>query len=186
VEDLVVCGVLCALLEANGLQSVRAEAAGVELYPAPRAPEVARCVREGRTGTWDFSWQAPPGPASSLDLSVSWAQVAPPPWSQLACAAGDLVARQLPQALPLDDAASQLGMARRSLQRALAAEGLTYSQLQAEVRCRLAGWHLLRAGMPISEVGFVCGYADQAHLTREFKRRVGVPPARYQGLFSPA
>jgi AraC-like DNA-binding protein len=38
--------------------------------------------------------------------------------------------------------------------------------------------------MAIAEIGFVCGYSDQAHLTREFNRRMGVPPARYRELFS--
>lgn len=184
VEDLVVCGVLCALLEANGLQAIRADAAGVTLYPDPAPGDVARCVRSGQTGTWRFSWQGRHEAPSALDLSVSWSQVAPPLWSQWACAVGNVVARRLPQVVPLDDAAAELGMSRRSFQRALATEGLRYSQLQAEVRFRLAGWHLLHADLPIAEIGFVCGYADQAHLTREFKRRVGVTPARYQGMFS--
>ena len=77
-----------------------------------------------------------------------------------------------------------MGMSRRSLQRALASEGLRYQQLQAEVRFRLAGWHLLQSDIPIAEIGFVCGYADQAHLTREFNKRVGVTPAKYRELFA--
>jgi AraC-like DNA-binding protein len=96
-----------------------------------------------------------------------------------------MIARQLPHPLPLDQAAASLGLARRSFQRALAAEGLSYTQLVAEVRFRLAGWYLLHGDISMAEVGFVCGYADQAHLTREFNRRVGVPPARYRDLFSP-
>jgi len=184
-EDLVVCGVLCALLEANGLQSVRADAAGTELYPNPVAEALENCVRKGETGTWNFKWGKPAQSGSGLDISVSWSQVTPPLWSQLACEVGEMIARQLPHPLPLDQAAASLGLARRSFQRALAAEGLSYTQLVAEVRFRLAGWYLLHGDISMAEVGFVCGYADQAHLTREFNRRVGVPPARYRDLFSP-
>jgi AraC-like DNA-binding protein len=39
---------------------------------------------------------------------------------------------------------------------------------------------LLRAGCHISEVAFKTGYSDQSHLTRHFKRVVGVTPGHYQ------
>ncbi|MER6014801.1 AraC family transcriptional regulator [Streptomyces bluensis] len=38
---------------------------------------------------------------------------------------------------------------------------------------------LLLAGQPASEVAALSGFYDQAHLTRHFKRWVGVPPGRY-------
>jgi transcriptional regulator GlxA family with amidase domain len=49
-----------------------------------------------------------------------------------------------------------------------------YSQL----RVRLAH-RLLDAGMAPAAVAAAAGFADQAHLTRHFKRMVGVPPAAY-------
>jgi len=39
---------------------------------------------------------------------------------------------------------------------------------------------LLREGRPVSQVAFQTGFADQSHLTRLFKRLVGVPPGRYR------
>ncbi|MPY55339.1 helix-turn-helix transcriptional regulator, partial [Streptomyces acidicola] len=39
---------------------------------------------------------------------------------------------------------------------------------------------LLLAGQPPSEVAALSGFYDQAHLTRHFKRLVGVPPGRYR------
>ena len=38
---------------------------------------------------------------------------------------------------------------------------------------------LLAAGVPPAEVAARLGFADQAHLTRHFKRHVGVPPGAY-------
>lgn len=48
---------------------------------------------------------------------------------------------------------------------------------------------LLLAGQPPSEVAALTGFYDQAHLTRHFKRLVGVPPGRYAratGLHGPS
>lgn len=39
---------------------------------------------------------------------------------------------------------------------------------------------MLREGLPVSRIAFLTGFADQSHLTRFFKRLVGVPPGRYQ------
>lgn len=39
---------------------------------------------------------------------------------------------------------------------------------------------LLDSGLPAADVAVQTGFADQAHLTRHFKRVVGVPPAAYQ------
>ena len=38
---------------------------------------------------------------------------------------------------------------------------------------------LLSAGVAPAEVAAECGFADQPHLSRVFKRAVGVSPARY-------
>jgi transcriptional regulator GlxA family with amidase domain len=38
---------------------------------------------------------------------------------------------------------------------------------------------LLRAGLPIALVAAEAGFYDQAHLTRHFKRIVGLTPGRY-------
>lgn len=186
VEDLVVCGVLCALLEANGLKSVTAFANGVELFPFPNPTNLSDCVQSHHTGKWTISWGIAGFADRKLDVSTAWAQVSPKLWSPFACSVGNLVAQRLPDLLPTDEAALSMNLSRRSFQRSLAEEGLRYQQLQGEVRFRLAGWHLLKRSTPIAEVGFVCGYSDQAHLTREFTKRVGVTPAKYRDLFTPS
>jgi AraC family transcriptional regulator len=41
--------------------------------------------------------------------------------------------------------------------------------------------HLLsETGRPIAEIAFECGFANQEHLTRFFKRAVGATPAAYR------
>jgi AraC-like DNA-binding protein len=57
-----------------------------------------------------------------------------------------------------------------------------------QLRVRLAR-RLLDRGVAPAEVAAEVGFADQAHLTRHFKRVMGVPPGAYQrerGTVSPA
>lgn len=58
--------------------------------------------------------------------------------------------------------------------------GLSPHAYQLHVRMRLAKT-LLMKGIPISRVAVEAGFADQAHLTRHFKRMFGVTPGRYLG-----
>lgn len=58
------------------------------------------------------------------------------------------------------------------------AVGMTPHAYQTNVRIRRAK-SLLRAGQPIALVAAEVGFYDQAHLTRQFKRIVGLTPGRY-------
>jgi transcriptional regulator GlxA family with amidase domain len=55
---------------------------------------------------------------------------------------------------------------------------MTPHAYQTQVRVRRAKL-LLREGLPVTQVAVEAGFYDQAHLTRHFKRIVGLPPARY-------
>jgi AraC family transcriptional regulator len=37
-----------------------------------------------------------------------------------------------------------------------------------------------RTGTPLPDVACRCGFADQSHLTRVFRQRVGVTPGRFR------
>lgn len=39
---------------------------------------------------------------------------------------------------------------------------------------------LLKSGLPASEVAFALGFADQSHLSRQFKQAYGVTPGAYR------
>ena len=57
--------------------------------------------------------------------------------------------------------------------------GLSPYAYLGQVRVHRAAF-LLREGMSVSMVAAATGFADQSHLTRLFKRLVGVPPGEYQ------
>ena len=56
--------------------------------------------------------------------------------------------------------------------------GFTPHAFQTNVRIARAR-DMLSSGEAAARVAAQCGFADQAHLTRTFKRAVGVTPARF-------
>ncbi len=80
----------------------------------------------------------------------------------------------------ITEAAMSAGLSVRGLQRRLAEEGLTYSQLREEVR-RDAAFRLVdNRSLSLSEVASALGYSDPAHFTRAFVRWNGVTPREYR------
>ncbi|HZW88459.1 MAG TPA: AraC family transcriptional regulator, partial [Myxococcaceae bacterium] len=57
-------------------------------------------------------------------------------------------------------------------------EGLPPHAFVVQLRVERAK-RMLREGSPASDVAARLGFADQAHLTRQFRERVGVTPAAY-------
>ena len=56
---------------------------------------------------------------------------------------------------------------------------MTPHGFQRQARIRLAA-DLIKLGRPLSEVAAAAGFADQAHLTRCFRRALGVTPGSYR------
>jgi AraC-like DNA-binding protein len=56
---------------------------------------------------------------------------------------------------------------------------MTPHAYQRQARVRLAV-KLIRAGLPLGEVAFATGFSDQAHLTRWFRKMLGVTPGSYR------
>jgi AraC-like DNA-binding protein len=76
----------------------------------------------------------------------------------------------------VDAIAESLAMSKRSLQRLLAEQGLSYSRMLAEARQRLAVDWLENTGKPVGEIAFDLGYTDSSNFTRAFRREVGITP----------
>jgi AraC-like DNA-binding protein len=92
----------------------------------------------------------------------------------------DLLADRLVDAPTLAELATLTGLSQFAVLRAFrAATGLPPHAYLNQLRVRRAR-RLLDDGLPAAEVAAETGFADQAHLTRHFKRVVGVPPAAYQ------
>jgi AraC-like DNA-binding protein len=132
--------------------------------------------RDGRTG----GRRAPdPRPLDALPLD------APPLATRLAA----VIAADLGRSWTLAAAARALdraggpSLAPRTLQRRLAAEQATFPGVVRSARLAAAGRLLVDGALPVGVIGFVCGFSDQAHLTRQFRRQTGLTPAAYRRTF---
>ena len=80
----------------------------------------------------------------------------------------------------LEELALVTGVGPFALMRAFRAEtGLPPHAYLNQLRVREAR-RLLDRGVPPAQAAAESGFADQAHLTRHFKRMLGVPPGAYQ------
>lgn len=93
----------------------------------------------------------------------------------------DRVAAALLEMLPsgtasTDAVSSKLGMSKRTLQRRLSAEGLTFQQLLDRTRERLARHYLGSSTMTGAEISFLLGYEDPNSFFRAFHAWTGQTP----------
>ncbi len=111
---------------------------------------------------------------------LAWASGRVPRSPATVRAVRDLLTDRLADPPSLDDLAQAAQMSPFTLVRAFRGEtGLPPHAYLNQLRVRLAR-RLLDGGMAPAEVAAEVGFADQAHLTRHFKRVMGVPPGAYQ------
>jgi len=91
-----------------------------------------------------------------------------------------LLASDPARAWRIENAAAHLGLSSRSLQRYLLAEGGTFSVALRRARTDVAMSLLRQSTLSLAEIGFCCGYADQAHFQREFRKVVGMTPRQFK------
>lgn len=94
---------------------------------------------------------------------------------------GQRVRAVLLEALPsgqtdIDRVAGRLAMSRRTLQRHLEAEGLSYQQLLRETRLSLARHYLSRTELPTAEISFLLGFDEPNSFYRAFRNWTGHTP----------
>jgi AraC-like DNA-binding protein len=80
----------------------------------------------------------------------------------------------------LDRVARVLATSRRSLQRQLAGESLTFAQVVDDVRSTLARAYLGRRELSIAEVAYLLAFSEQSSFTRAFRRWTGMTPVEFR------
>jgi AraC-like DNA-binding protein len=76
--------------------------------------------------------------------------------------------------------ARQLAMSGRTLQRRLAAEGVSYQELLEDARKQAAGRYMNESTLAIGEIAYLVGYSEPAPFHRAFKRWYGVTPEAFR------
>jgi AraC-like DNA-binding protein len=87
-----------------------------------------------------------------------------------------LASREIGGNTRIDAFARQLAMSGRTLQRRLAAEGVSYQQLLDDARKEAAVRYISEPTLAICEVAYLVGYSEPAPFHRAFKRWYGMTP----------
>lgn len=83
--------------------------------------------------------------------------------------------------LLLEEVAADQGVSVRHFRRLFRQSyGLSPHQFVVHRRIRLACDLLEKTDLPLAEVALRCGFADQGHLGRQFKKSLGCPPGLYR------
>ncbi|AYV24077.1 AraC family transcriptional regulator [Vibrio mediterranei] len=95
----------------------------------------------------------------------------------------DHVKKVLLDALPqgqssIDYVARELAMSKRTLQRKLSHENLTFQELLQEVRQSLAKDYLIKSELPVSEISFLLGFQECNSFIRAYTSWNGLSPAQ--------
>ncbi len=83
----------------------------------------------------------------------------------------------------LENVASALDVSPRTLQRRLADNGLTFTQVIDEVRF-VSARQLITKHHKLADVATQLGYADAGSFTRAFERWTGMSPQKYRNQFA--
>jgi AraC-like DNA-binding protein len=83
-------------------------------------------------------------------------------------------------AVTIEDVAHDLGLARRTLNRRLAARGLTFSGLLKEVRFATARRLLSQSTTPLAEIATAIGYSEPSVFSNAFRRWSGETPRTWR------
>lgn len=180
-ENLLIIGLLVALLQQHGCIGVRASVAtrdgAVEVFPI-HTELLATRVRN-QTSRGSIRWRAlRKSPLHKcLARPVANHRAKKPGWVH---AARQFLAADVARCWSIAQLAAELGVHPRTLQRHLSAADSGFSPLVREVRSRAAAELLADPRWNLSSIGFLCGYSDAAHFSRDFQRALGLPPSAFR------
>lgn len=88
-----------------------------------------------------------------------------------------------PESVTLDLASKAVGVSSSTLVHRLRQEvGKTFKEILTEIRISEAKKFLATTSLDISGIGDACGFFDQSHFTREFKKTINLTPGAFRKL----
>ncbi|MCC9621559.1 AraC family transcriptional regulator [Thalassospira sp. MA62] len=185
VENLLLQGFLFGLLEAAG-----AEQLSSTILPShgPAVPVIkngrinSKLAFNGRALRFRLSWESFEPVSSGYPFMANMPGTAPSlsgqrPVVQKLCA---ILEQDIGRSWTIDDLATAMGTSARTLQRRLQQANSRFSDMLRLVRVREACRLLYGTRLSVGEIGFWCGFTDNAHFSRDFKRLLAMPPSVYR------
>ena len=123
---------------------------------------------------WGISWKSKP-PVSNKTSPLE-------PDEPLLKRLSQILVEDLGRVWRLKTASHALAQSPRTLQRNLAELGHTFSSVLRTARTAQAGRLLRQTDWSLSDIGYACGYADQAHFQRDFRRAVNMTPKKFRDM----
>jgi len=190
-ENLLICGVIIALLEANGCLGLCCDMP-LDDGATYRIRDDGRfCVPDDadrlNSAAWTIEWQAVSARTEWATPTAEVPDLALPRAFKTAHrksieAAARLLMHDVSRQWKVGELAREAGLSTRSLQRLLGMAELSFSQLVRLVRIHQA-CHLLKdSDAPITGIGFCTGFCDSAHFSRDFRASMGMTPSEYRDI----
>jgi AraC-like DNA-binding protein len=121
----------------------------------------------------------PRGPAPDRRTLDEWSATAPA--TEFLESIGQVIATLAAfDSSRIDAVARAIGTGVRTLQRRLAAAGVSYEAMLARARLGTAARLLASTDATVLDIALDVGYSDHAHFTRAFRRWTGVPPREFR------
>ncbi len=177
-EDLLICGIMFGLLELFGCKNLLGAVGSIEL-PGDLQNGRSR-IAWGNTQRWTFRWSdivcGTPTTNGDQQTLSPLPGLSSPGTENL----NQLLGADLARVWRVEEAATVLGKSARSLQRDLNRSGHTFSSLVRRVRSLEACKLLVETDMSLANIGYCCGFADQSHFQRDFRRIINMTPLQYR------
>lgn len=172
-EDLLIAGLLAGLLENIGCKNLSLSIADVAVL-TPAGLNTSGLSEHMAFADWRYEWS---GYKARTDNTV-----VPPDSTTLGETVLQLIADDPGRGWQIDMVAKALHLSKRSLQRRLSSEAHTFQKLLRRARTDAAASAIIEKSLSYAQIGYACGFSDQAHFSREFKLRFNMPPQSYANL----
>lgn len=185
VENLLLQGFLIGLLEAAGAEDIDGT-----ILPS-HGPSV-RVMRKGKinnklafTGRglrFRINWNSFEPVSSAYPFMANMPGTAPSIGAQrpIVQQLYAILEQDIGRSWSIDEVAAALDTSGRTLQRRLQQASNRFSDIIRLVRVREACRLLYGTQLSVGEIGFWCGFTDNAHFSRDFRRLLAMPPSVYR------
>lgn len=190
VENLLICGIVIALLEEIGCRELRCvmplkDGHDFTIYAEHTTRTPDRRGDSLQTSSWSIDWQSfvPARPERELVFDSAYLGL-PPDCNARSRKSVEEAVRLLVvdfvRQWKINELANELGQSTRSFQRNLKAANLNFSRLIRYLRVQEACRLIEARTETLAAVGYCAGFSDSAHFSRDFRASMGMTPTAFR------